>query len=652
MSTITFDFRHYYQKGERRESDQIAYQWDLGHVAEIYVPVNATYEIHYCFADFTETDDYEVESIAAAEDGGYKLTAHIPNELFERSGELKVYVIGADDNHVLTTYEGYITIRGRTKPEDYVDDDPENEATRVLTEAREARDAAIEAAEQAEAAASQSAAQASIAEVYDATTTYAIGDYCLHDGQLYECTTEITTPEAWTAAHWTATTVGTELNEINDDVTDLKEDYAQILDSAYVTDTASGAIASFQDGANNVPVKSLTVNIEPVQSGSGDPSPDNVRPISGHTQAVVTRTGKNLIPTPYQSADGGEVTVNGMTFTPNNDGSITLNGTAAANAVYYIRSSGTALNLKKGTYTVKGIPGGSSSTVSIRIYASETIGYARSNDFTFTLDEDTRIGVSLYAYSGYTANNLTIKPLLEVGSISSEWEPYQGQTVTIDLDGTCYGGTLDVTTGVLTVDRAIIELSENWAWAKSSSYPGGYYTSRESVTPTAKDFTPFISSHAKTARNISEYDYGTCFFDGSINFRIMSADSTLQDWKDYIVSQRTNGTPITMCYTIEQSLTYTLTPQDIKTLLGTNNIWSDAGDVEVDYRADTKLYIEKLTAPTEDDMIADHAIAANSFFMVGNNLYRATTAIASGATITVGTNATKLSLSDALNALA
>ena len=235
MSTITFDFRHYYRKGERRESDQIAYQWDLGHVAEIYVPMNATYEIHYCFADFTETDDYGVESITAAEDGGYKLTAHIPNELFERSGELKVYVIGADDNHILTTYEGYITIRGRAKPEDYVDDDPENEATRILTEAREARDAAIEAAEQAEAAASQSAAQASIAKVYDATATYAIGDYCLHDGQLYECTTEITTPEAWTAAHWTAATVGTELNDIQDDVSGLKEDLNNTLDIEWIT---------------------------------------------------------------------------------------------------------------------------------------------------------------------------------------------------------------------------------------------------------------------------------------------------------------------------------------------------------------------------------------------------------------------------------
>ena len=106
MSTITVDFLHYYRKGERRESDQIAYQWDLGHVAEIYVPVNATYEIHYCFADFTETDDYGVESIAAAEDGGYKLTAHIPNELFERSGELKVYVIGAGCKGMLDIENG------------------------------------------------------------------------------------------------------------------------------------------------------------------------------------------------------------------------------------------------------------------------------------------------------------------------------------------------------------------------------------------------------------------------------------------------------------------------------------------------------------------------------------------------------------------
>ena len=136
MATITFDFRHYYQKGERRASESMAYQWDLGHVAEIFVPVNATYEMHYCFGGEPETDDYAVESIAAADDGGYKLTAHIPNYLFERSGELRIFIVGSADNHILTTYEGYITIRNRIQPEDYVDDDPENGAESIIARAK------------------------------------------------------------------------------------------------------------------------------------------------------------------------------------------------------------------------------------------------------------------------------------------------------------------------------------------------------------------------------------------------------------------------------------------------------------------------------------------------------------------------------------
>jgi hypothetical protein len=63
---------------------------------------------------------------------------------------------------------------------------------------------------------------------------------------------------------------------------------------AYVVESASGAIASFGDGADNIPMKDVLVHIEPVQAGSGDPSPDNVRPITGWTGAKVTRTGKNL----------------------------------------------------------------------------------------------------------------------------------------------------------------------------------------------------------------------------------------------------------------------------------------------------------------------------------------------------------------------
>ena len=112
-----------------------------------------------------------------------------------------------------------------------------------------------------------------------------------------------------------------------------------------------------------------------------------------------------------------------------------------------------------------------------------------------------------------------------------------------------------------------------------------------------------------------------------------------------------NIAPIQVKYPLATPVTYQLTAQQVSTLLGDNNIFADCGDVAVTYRADTQLYIQKLTGSTEEDMIANVNIAANKYFMVGGNLYYSTTAIAAGATIVPGTNCTATNLADALNAL-
>lgn len=57
--------------------------------------------------------------------------------------------------------------------------------------------------------------------------------------------------------------------------------------------TATGNPVSFVTNLEKE-LTGLIVGIEPVQSGSGDPSPENVRPITGWTGANVYRTGKNL----------------------------------------------------------------------------------------------------------------------------------------------------------------------------------------------------------------------------------------------------------------------------------------------------------------------------------------------------------------------
>ena len=58
--------------------------------------------------------------------------------------------------------------------------------------------------------------------------------------------------------------------------------------------------------------------------------------------------------------------------------------------------------------------------------------------------------------------------------------------------------------------------------------------------------------------------------------------------KIYIASEETPSG--NLCYPLAQPITTTLTPQTINSLLGQNNVWSDAGDVSVTWKE--KLYTE------------------------------------------------------------
>ena len=50
-----------------------------------------------------------------------------------------------------------------------------------------------------------------ISDEYSSSSTYKLGQLCIHDNTLYRCTTAINTAEAWNSAHWTATTIAEEI---------------------------------------------------------------------------------------------------------------------------------------------------------------------------------------------------------------------------------------------------------------------------------------------------------------------------------------------------------------------------------------------------------------------------------------------------------
>jgi hypothetical protein len=152
MANIVLDFLHNYQTGERRESEPAtAYQYDEGHVLEAVLPeVITSCEIHYWIRGMEEADAYTPTSITPNSDGSCTVLGNIPNSYFETNGELRIYIVVTDGTASITTYEGKLHIAQRAMPDDYVDDDPDNEATRVLVEARAAAQTATAAAQTAQ----------------------------------------------------------------------------------------------------------------------------------------------------------------------------------------------------------------------------------------------------------------------------------------------------------------------------------------------------------------------------------------------------------------------------------------------------------------------------------------------------------------------
>ena len=138
MANIVLDFLHNYQTGERRESEPAnAYPYDEGHVLEAVLPEAITScELHYWIRGMEEADAYMPESITTNTDSSCTVLGRIPNKYFETNGELRIYIVINDDNACITTYEGKLNVRQRSKPDDYVDDDPDNEAISYVQQAK------------------------------------------------------------------------------------------------------------------------------------------------------------------------------------------------------------------------------------------------------------------------------------------------------------------------------------------------------------------------------------------------------------------------------------------------------------------------------------------------------------------------------------
>ena len=186
--------------------------------------------------------------------------------------------------------------------------------------------------------------------------------------------------------------------------------------------SGSGEIVSFKTDSEDVFAK-LQVDLEPIQN------------LNGYSYPWVGGAGKNKL----QITQGGR-TVNGITFTVNGDGSVTVNGTSTAgNAFVNLNYSARVLNPPVDTPIVLAMKS-DKPTSAIRVQVAGTVSppiintFATSEAFAvspaFTIDSsrgDTETWVRLQILdSGTTIDNVTVYPMWSLASDApTEWEPYE-----------------------------------------------------------------------------------------------------------------------------------------------------------------------------------------------------------------------------------
>jgi hypothetical protein len=188
------------------------------------------------------------------------------------------------------------------------------------------------------------------------------------------------------------------------------------------------AIASFKDGAD-APMKSLKVAIEPQQEGSGDPSPTNVRPISGRTEVNVSVSPNLLVGTNWK-----------------NEYFINSNGNEQANNLY--RYTTNIISVKPSTTYYIQLNYTSYTELAITVPFYNENGSFIRRDMVTTITSQGTIGVAFTTPSNCYGLRVSIPLYSNSQNLQEGTSIVDGHTYTIDLDGTRYGVDLDVINGI------------------------------------------------------------------------------------------------------------------------------------------------------------------------------------------------------------
>lgn len=279
---------------------------------------------------------------------------------------------------------------------------------------------------------------------------------------------------------------------------------------------------------------------------------------SGTTTAPISMSGVDSV-----QVSGNNLFVNnavtetksGITFTVNTDRSITVNGTNSTSASV-VQYTGYNLTLPDGSYTLSCISSltGAEAEVKIKRANGDNEWLAVNGPLhtrTFNIATGDIID-SFYVLvrAGQTADNVTVYPMLNVGSTALPYEPYNGSITQLPIPRELHriGDVADkCITRVKSIydKRIVLDGTEIWTEYTNEDWQGAGYHVYKFYDADALPSQYIVSNKYPSRRRASDFKgtLGVTSGTQSILFSVVE-QKTVDDWKAYLSAQKAAGTPL------------------------------------------------------------------------------------------------------------
>lgn len=313
---------------------------------------------------------------------------------------------------------------------------------------------------------------------------------------------------------------------------------------------------------------------------------ENIRPIKGRDSVTVERCGENILnPKAYNST-----TTNGITFTVNDDKSVHITGTSTGRAVFKLYSYNYKMSLPDGKYTIStiaNIPSGVRVLIghynkNSLLYENNLANIVSGNSFATAFFRKVEWLDGFIDISSGNTVDITLYPMLVPGSTPpTTYTPYTGQTNTLTLPETVYGGEVDAVTGDGNENTKIITLDGT---TNKFILSGAFWNLPQNSSPGIRNGYDTNCSHFPPETFGGNQNKGYLFTKPQLMEKYFQ---DVNAFNAYLAAQYAAGTPVQIYYKLAEPVPFTATgAQPIPALSGTNTVLTDADSVTVTGGAD------------------------------------------------------------------